>query len=176
MGEGNTGSPDVLPTTGSRLENVPVKPQNGGDERFGLTSAARQGGSSSESTIEVPISEEQVKVGKRTVGAGKVKLHKTVTTEQVNVPVELKHEDIVIERVTAHEVGSAKDPFQEEQIKVPLSREEPVVDKEVRVKDGVRVQKTEGTEERTIRENIRREDIAIDESGKISPPATPENR
>ena len=95
-----------------------------------------------------------MKVGKRTVGAGKVKLHKTVTTEQANVPVELKHEDIVIERVTAHEVGSAKDPFQEEQIKVPLSREEPVVNKEVRVKEGVRVQKTEGTEERTRSRNI----------------------
>jgi uncharacterized protein (TIGR02271 family) len=32
-----------------------------------------------ESTIEVPLSEEEVKVGKRTVGAGEVKLHKTVT-------------------------------------------------------------------------------------------------
>ena len=37
------------------------------------------------STIEVPLSEEEVKVGKRTVGAGEVKLHKTITTEQVNV-------------------------------------------------------------------------------------------
>jgi uncharacterized protein (TIGR02271 family) len=76
---------------------------------------------------------EEVKVGKRTVGAGEVKLHKTVTTEQINVPVELKREDIVVERVPAHEIGSGKEAFQEEVIKVPLSREEPVVEKEVHV-------------------------------------------
>ena len=56
-----------------------------------------------------------MKVGKRTVGAGEVKLHKTVTAEQVNVPVELKREDIVVERVPAHEVDRAvQEPFKEE--------------------------------------------------------------
>jgi uncharacterized protein (TIGR02271 family) len=45
---------------------------------------------------EVPLSEEEVKVGKRTVGSGEVKLQKKVSTEQVNVPVELKREDVVI--------------------------------------------------------------------------------
>ena len=39
-----------------------------------------------EGTVEVPLSKEEVKVRKSTVGAGEVKLHKTVTTEQVNVP------------------------------------------------------------------------------------------
>ena len=83
-------------------------------------------------------------MGKRTVGAGEVKLHKTVTTEQVNVPVELKREDIVVERVAAHEVEAGKGAFQEEVIKVPLSREEPVVEKEVHVTGGVRVRRPKG--------------------------------
>jgi stress response protein YsnF len=39
-----------------------------------------------EGTVEVPLSKEEVKVRKSTVGAGEVKLHKTVTTEKVNVP------------------------------------------------------------------------------------------
>jgi uncharacterized protein (TIGR02271 family) len=82
----------------------------------------------------VPLSEEEVKIGKRTVGAGEVKLHKTVTTEQVNVPVELKREDAVVERVPAHEMEhTGKESFQEERIEVPLTREEPVVEKETRV-------------------------------------------
>ena len=118
---------------------------------------------------EVPLSEEQVKVGKRTVGAGEVKLQKKVGTEQVNVPVELKREDVVIERVPAHEMDSAgKEPFQEERVEVPLSREEPVVEKETRVTGGVRVRKTEGTERETIQESVRREDVDVDESGKTS--------
>ena len=116
----------------------------------------------------MPLSEEEVKVGKRTVGAGEVKLHKTVTTEQVNVPVELKREDIVVERVAAHEVEAGKGAFQEEVIKVPLSREEPVVEKEVHVTGGVRVRKTEGVDKETIQETIRREDLDVDESGKTT--------
>ncbi len=125
--------------------------------------------SGDEIAAEVPLSEEEVKVGKRTVSAGEVNLQKKVSTEQVNVPVELKREDVVIERVPAHETGPAgKEPFQEERVEVPLSREEPVVEKETRVTGGVRVRKTEGTERETIQESVRREDVDIDESGKIS--------
>jgi conserved domain len=125
--------------------------------------------SGDEIAAEVPLSEEEVKVGKRTVGAGEVKLHKKVSTEQVNVPVELKREDVVIERVPGHEMEpGAKEPFQEERVEVPLSREEPVVEKETHVTGGVRVRKTEGIERETIQESVRREDVDIDESGKIS--------
>jgi uncharacterized protein (TIGR02271 family) len=125
--------------------------------------------SGDEIAAEVPLSEEEVKVGKRTVGAGEVNLQKKVSTEQVNVPVELKREDAVIERVPAHEMESAGgEPFQEERFEVPLSREEPVVEKETRVTGGVRVRKTEGTERETIQESVRREDVDVDESGKTS--------
>jgi uncharacterized protein (TIGR02271 family) len=125
--------------------------------------------SGDEIAAEVPFSEEEVKVGKKTVSAGEVNLQKKVSTEQVNVPVELKREDVVIERVPAHEMEPAgKEPFQEERVEVPLSREEPVVEKETRVTGGVRVRKTEGTERETIQESVRREDVDIDESGKIS--------
>jgi uncharacterized protein (TIGR02271 family) len=135
------------------VSETPAQPRESGDEIV----------------AEVPLSEEEVKVGKRTVGAGEVNLQKKVSTEQVNLPVELKREDVVIERVPAHETEPAgKEPFQEERVEVPLSREEPVVEKETRVVGGVRVRKTEATERETIQESVRREDVDIDESGKIS--------
>jgi uncharacterized protein (TIGR02271 family) len=122
-----------------------------------------------ETVAEVPTSKEEVKVGKRTVGAGDVKLRKRVSTEQVNVPVELKREDAVIERVPAHEIKeSDTKPFEEERIEVPLTREESIVEKETHVIGGVRVRKTEGTEQETIHESVRREDVNIDESGKTT--------
>jgi uncharacterized protein (TIGR02271 family) len=124
-------------------------------------------------TVEVPLSEEEVKVGKRKVSAGDVKVRKTVTTEQVNVPVELKREDAVIERLSASEARSGEgQPFQEETIEVPLSREEPVVEKETRVTGGMRIRKTEGVERETIQENVRREDVDIDEGSKSNPSST----
>jgi uncharacterized protein (TIGR02271 family) len=130
--------------------------------------ASAEGGVESGS-IEVPLSEEEVKVGKQKIGAGEIKVRKKVTTEQVNVPVELKREDAVVERVAASETRpSGKEPFQEERIEVPLSREEPVVEKQTRVTGGVRIRKTEGVEQETIQESVRREDVDIDESGTAS--------
>ena len=126
---------------------------------------------------EVPLSEEEVKVGKRNVGAGEVKIHKKTTTEKVDVPVELKREDAVVERVSGEQIREgAKDPFQEQHVEVPLSREEPVVEKETHVTGGVRVRKTEGTEKKTIQESARREDVDVDEGGKTSRKGTnPDN-
>lgn len=102
-------------------------------------------------------------------GAGEGNLQKKVSTERVNVPVELNREDIVIERVPTDEMEPAgKEPFQEERVEVPLSPEEPVVEKETRVIGGVRVRKPEGTERETIQESVRGEDVDIDETGKTS--------
>jgi uncharacterized protein (TIGR02271 family) len=157
-----------LPTTGSRLEGEADRSYDAEHEVSETKAGSQSREATRESTIEVPLSKEEVKVGKRTVGAGEVKLHKTVTTEQVNVPVELKREDIVVERVPAHEIGTGKEAFQEEVIKVPLSREEPVVEKEVHVTGGVRVRKTEGVDKETIRETVRREEVDVDESGKTT--------
>jgi uncharacterized protein (TIGR02271 family) len=101
------------------------------------------------------------------VSAGDIKIHKKTTTEQVNVPVELKREDAVIERVPAQEMQEGgKEPFQEEHVEVPLSREEPVVEKKTHLTGGVRVRKTEGTEQRTVQENVRREHADVDASGR----------
>ena len=91
----------VLPTTGSRLEEETDQPYAADHAVSETKVSAQPRKTAAESTVEVPLSEEEVKVGKRTVGAGEVKLHKTVTTEQVNDPVELKREDIVVERVAA---------------------------------------------------------------------------
>jgi uncharacterized protein (TIGR02271 family) len=168
IGQGEKSDLGVSPKTGSRLEGE-TDQRYAADHAVSETKVSTQPREKAgESTVEVPLSAEEVKVGKRTVGAGEVKLHKTVTTEQVNVPVELKREEIVVERVAAHEVEAGKEAFQEEVIKVPLSREEPVVEKEVHVTGGVRVRKTEGIDKETIQETARREDIDVDESGKTT--------
>jgi uncharacterized protein (TIGR02271 family) len=150
----------------SRIADQPYQAQHSVSETPAGTQPRESG---DEIAAEVPLWEEEVKVGKRRVGAGEVNLQKKVSTEQVNVPVELNREDVVIERVPAAETEPArKEPFQEERVDVPLSREEPVVEKETRVIGGVRVRKTEGTDRETIRESVRREDVDIDETGKTS--------
>ena len=120
-------------------------------------------------TIEVPLTEEQVKVGKRTVDAGQVRLRKIVRTEIVNQPVEVRREDVVIERVPAGEVragGAVASDFKEEVIDVPLSREEVVVSKEAHVTGAVRVNKTAVAETQQVSETVRKEDVEVLRDGK----------
>jgi uncharacterized protein (TIGR02271 family) len=156
-------------TAGSGVVPVAAHPYEAEDETFETVVDTSFREATAAKTVELPLSEEQLKVGKRTVGAGEVKIHKMVTTEHVNVPVELKHEDIVVERIAAHEVRAAgEEQFQEGQIRIPLTREEPVVEKETHVTGGVRVRKTEGFDQQTIHESVRHEDVNVDESGKTA--------
>ena len=120
-------------------------------------------------TIDVALREEQLKVGKRTVEAGAVRLRKIIRTEVVNQPVELKHEEIVVERVPASEIraGGAGDiaAFEGKDIPVPLRKEEAVVAKEAVVTGAVRVRKTEDVETQTVSDTVRKEDVQVDKSG-----------
>ena len=123
------------------------------------------------SSAEIALHEEQLKVGKRNVVAGQVRLHKIVRTEEVNVPVELKSEHVVIERIPAGEAkGTGATSFNEERIEIPLSREEAVVEKVSQVTGGVRVRKTEEVRQETVHDSVRREDVEeerVDSSEKI---------
>ena len=122
---------------------------------------------SDKDTVEVPLTEEELKVGKRTVSAGQVRLRKIVRTEVVNQPVEVRREDVVVERIPASEVrgGTASD-FKEETIDVPLSREEAVVSKEAHVTGAVRLNKTSTAETQNVSETVRKEDVEVLRDGK----------
>ena len=125
--------------------------------------------------IEVALSEEQVKVGKRTVDAGAVRLRKIVRTEIVNQPVEVRHEDFVVERISAdqvHEGTATGSNFQDETIDVPLTREEVVVSKEAHVTGAVRVNKTAIAETQNVSETVRKEDVEVLRDGKTEVAST----
>jgi uncharacterized protein (TIGR02271 family) len=115
----------------------------------------------------VPLTEEHLKVGKREVEAGGVRLRKVVRTEIVNHPVELKREEVVIERVPVERAQEARDRASDEkEIYIPLRREEAVVSKEARVKEEVRVRKESHTDRQNVSETVRKEDVEIDRSGE----------
>jgi uncharacterized protein (TIGR02271 family) len=123
-------------------------------------------GRKNEERASVKLSEEQLKVGKREVVAGGVRLRKVVRTETVNQPVTLKREELVVERVPASESRRASErAFEQDEIYVPLRREEAVVQKEATVREEVRVRKDARSEQHTISEQVRREDVEIEREG-----------
>ncbi|MGV3774739.1 MAG: DUF2382 domain-containing protein [Verrucomicrobiales bacterium] len=111
----------------------------------------------------IRLKEENVTIGKREVEYGGVRLRKVIRTEVVNQPVELKREEIVVERVPASDTSVHGD-FSEEELYVPLRREEAVVGKDVRVREEVRIGKRSETEQTTVSETVRKEDVEIEDS------------
>lgn len=115
----------------------------------------------------IKLKDEELRVGKREVEAGGVRLRKIVRTEVVNQPVELKREEIVVERVPASGAAATED-FSEDEIYVPLRREEAVVAKEARVREEVRIGKRHETEQQTISDTVRHEDVEIEKESTDS--------
>src|SRR5262249_9481340 len=82
----------------------------------------------------VPLYAEQLNVGKREIDNGSVTLKKIVKTETVNQPVELRREELVIERQSGGAAVQGQpaftgQPFQEQETTIHLKREVAVVEK-----------------------------------------------
>lgn len=108
----------------------------------------------------IPLKEEQLHVGKREETSG-VRLRKVVRTEVVNKPVEVEHEELVVDRENVDQPADQQ-VGAEEDVYISLRREEPVVDKDTRVREEVRVGKEKHTEHQDIRDEVRKEDVEID--------------
>jgi uncharacterized protein (TIGR02271 family) len=108
------------------------------------------------------LHEEELQVGKREVESGRVRLRKVVHTEHQEVPVELRREQVEIDRVPATGDAPSGTAFQEQEIDVPVTREEAVVNKASRATEQVRLNKTAETETETVGGDVRTEDVEVD--------------
>ena len=112
----------------------------------------------------IPLAEEELQVGKRTVDRGTTRIRRYVVRKPVEESVTLRDETVSVERrrpVTPGEAGVPAGAFEERTIEVHQTAEEPVVNKTARVVEEVVVRKdvTERTE--TVREDVRREEVDV---------------
>jgi uncharacterized protein (TIGR02271 family) len=111
-------------------------------------------------------SEEELRVGKRSVESGRARLRKYVVTEQVQTTVPVQHEEVRVERepITDANVGDAMGgpAISEEEHEVVLHAEEPVVEKRAVPKERVRLDTESVTEDRTVSDEVRKERIDTD--------------
>jgi uncharacterized protein (TIGR02271 family) len=118
--------------------------------------------------IRVPVREERLDVEKRQGQMGSVDVHKTVESEQVNVPVELRHEEVSVNRVNVPDrpvtAGDRDDAFQEGTIRVPVRGEEAFARKEAVVTGEVVIDRDVETERQVISDTVRRERVDVDEN------------
>jgi uncharacterized protein (TIGR02271 family) len=137
----------------------------------------------------IPLHEEQMHVGKQQVKAGQVTVRKTVTTQTVSQPVELRRETLIIDRSAGAQVSSsaassadqqakqqdqqisepsgAAGPFQEQSYTIELFQEQPVVQKNIVQTGSVSAHKAAQSQTQNVQGQIRREDIQVDKSGNV---------
>jgi len=147
--------------------------------------------------VVVPLYEENVKVGKREVDAGGVRIRKHVTTESVDQPLELRQETLSIDRLpagqgtasatsgqaaapantgqaaaapttTAPQAAQLGQPFQEGEITIRLQKEEPVIERSMNQSGQIVAQKRSTTQQTTVKENVRKERVDIEKLGNPS--------
>ncbi|HEX4813377.1 MAG TPA: DUF2382 domain-containing protein [Nonomuraea sp.] len=115
--------------------------------------------------LDMTASEERLRIGKETTESGQIRLRKYVETENVQQRMPLSHEEAVIEREPIRE-GETVAPYEigEEEQRMTLHEERPVIGKETRPVEHVRVRKETVQHEETVQGQVRRERIEVDES------------
>lgn len=135
-----------------------------GGEAGSETMRTSQAGQSARGEARVPVAEERLNVEKRATELGEVQVHKTVTEEQQTVPVELRREEVHVERVNVGDrpLQPGENAFQEGTIRVPVRGEEAVVNKEAVVTGEVVINKGQTTEQQSVAGTVRREQVEVD--------------
>jgi uncharacterized protein (TIGR02271 family) len=138
-----------------------------GSAASGTTSARRVGEGSEE---VIPVVDERLRVGKREVGHGRVRIRSYVVETPVHEQVTLHEERVQVERRPADRaVGASDDVFRGKTIEASETSEEAVVSKEARVTEEVVVRKTAEERTQTVSDTVRETKVEVeDERGRSS--------
>jgi uncharacterized protein (TIGR02271 family) len=110
------------------------------------------------------LAEEQLEVGKRQTSAGEVELHKTVETQRVQEQVQLRHDEVTVERrpVTDATALSGQAQIGEDEIRIPIMEEQVVMQKVLVPREEIIVRKNAVVENQTVEADVRRERLVTD--------------
>jgi uncharacterized protein (TIGR02271 family) len=112
-------------------------------------------------------SEEELRVGTAQRERGRVRLRKYVTTEQVERTVPVQRDRVRVEREpitdTNRAAASSGPEISEAEHEVILREEEPVVQKRVVPRERVRLDKDTVTDQEQVTEELRKEQIDLDD-------------
>lgn len=128
----------------------------------GAQQRAAEGG-----TTAIPVVEEQLKVGKREVQRGGVRIFQRLVETPVSEQVDLREEHVHVERHAVDRPAGAQDlqAFEESTIELHEMAEEPVIEKTARVVEEVVVGKQVSERSEAINETIRRTEVDVERLG-----------
>jgi uncharacterized protein (TIGR02271 family) len=116
-----------------------------------------------EDELRVQRTEEELRAGTREREAGEVGVRKSVRTEREQVRVPKRREEVHVDRVPVEDREASEAEIGEDEVSVPVTEEEVVVEKRPEVKEEIRVRKDVAQEEEVVEEDVRREEIDIED-------------
>ena len=133
----------------------------------------------------IPLMEERLRVGKREVAGGRVRIRSYTVETPVQEQVTLREEHVGIERRTVDRPLTDADQagFQDRVIEATETSEEAVIGKEARVREEIVVRKEAGERTQTVSDTVRRTEVEIDDqrtrtenrtAGTVPPTRNPE--
>ena len=112
--------------------------------------------------LRVQRTEEELAAGTREVEAGQVSVRKNVRTDREQIEVPTRHEEVSVERVPV-EGDASEAEIGEDEVVVPVTEDEVVVSKRAVAKEEVRVKKDVVSDTEVVEEDVRREEIDIED-------------
>jgi uncharacterized protein (TIGR02271 family) len=151
-------------STGSDTTDSWQRPTRGvgtveGEERSDSTDRTTE---HDEDELRVQRTEEELRAGTREREAGEVGVSKTVRTERESVEVPTRREEVTVDRVPV-EGEASETEIGEDEVSVPVTKEEVVVEKRPVVKEEIRIRKDVVEDTEVVEEDVRREEIEIDD-------------
>jgi uncharacterized protein (TIGR02271 family) len=118
-----------------------------------------------EDELRVQRTEEELAAGTREREAGQLKVRKRVRTDRESIEVPTRHEEVTVERVPVEGEASEAE-IGDDEVVVPVTEEEVVVDKRAVAKEEIRIRKDVVEDTEVVEEDVRREEIDIEDETK----------
>ncbi|MEA2575768.1 MAG: hypothetical protein QOH93_3066 [Chloroflexia bacterium] len=119
--------------------------------------------------MRVLLREETLTPVKQAVQSGEVQVQKVVHEKQQEIPVNLRHEEVTIERRAVDRPATADDldDMTDQVISVPVYEERAELQKQARVREEVTIGKQAVEEQQTLTGTTRHEHLEVNDSGNV---------
>ncbi|SHI79781.1 conserved domain-containing protein [Roseomonas rosea] len=175
---GGTSTPAVGGTTGMAAAGTGMAGTAPG-ATTGATTGAAMGGMNAARGTEtkeerIPIVEEQLRVGKREMDRGRVRVRSYVVETPVSESVTLRDEHVHVERRAVDlPLSAADDAFRDRTIEAVEHSEEAVVSKEARVKEELVIRKDMGQRTQNVTDTVRHTEVEVEDDRTAGATGTP---
>src|SRR5215204_4596457 len=116
-----------------------------------------------EDELRVQRTKEELRAGTREREAGAMRVRKRVRTDREQISVPTRHEEVSVERVPVEGREASEAEIGEDEIVMPVTEEEVVVEKRPVVKEEIRVRKDVVEDEELVEEDGRREEVDVED-------------